>query len=532
MADQFDYIIVGGGTAGCLLANRLSANPKNRVLLLEAGGKDSYFWIHVPVGYLYTMNNPRTDWMMSLEPEEGLNGRQITYPRGKVIGGCTSINGMIYMRGQAADYDGWRQLGNTGWGWDDVLPYFKKTECHFGGETEMHGGTGEWHVQKQRLNWPILDAFRNAAVEVGIPKTDDFNTGNNEGNGYFEVNQRKGVRWHAGKAFLDPIRSRKNLRVELNATVTGLDFDGKTVIGVRYLQKEHEQIAQAAGEVILSAGAINSPAILERAGIGDPEVLKAAGIGVLHELNGVGANLQDHLQVRAVYRLKNGDTLNQRVNSLLGKARMVLEYLLLRSGPMAMAPSQLGVFTKSDPRLATPDLEFHIQPLSTNQLGDPLHPFPAITVAACALRPESRGTVHITSPDARSHPAIAPNYLSTPGDRQVAARGIQVGRKIMGANAVSAYEPEEMLPGPQYASDEELAKKAGDIATTIFHPVGTAKMGTDAGAVVDPQLRVHGLNKLRVVDASIMPNIVSGNTASPTVMIAEKASDLILDAAA
>jgi choline dehydrogenase len=524
---RYDYVIVGGGTAGCVLANRLSQDARTRVLLLEAGGRDNYLWIHIPVGYLYCMNNPRTDWMMRTDDEPGLNGRSLAYPRGRVLGGCTAINGMIYMRGQAADYDHWRQLGNAGWGWDDVLPYFRKSEDSFRGASEFHGVGGEWTVARQRLHWDILEAFRDAAAEIGIPRRDDFNDGNNEGSGYFEVNQRNGIRWTAAKAFLRPVHSRQNLRVVTGALVTGVTIEGGRATGVRYTRGGSEQVARADHQVIIAAGAINSPKLLELSGIGDPEVLSRYGIAVRHALPGVGRNLQDHLQIRTVFRVTGARTLNQLANSRLGKISMALEYALFRRGPMSMAPSQLGIFSRSDEAVETPDLEYHIQPLSAEKLGDPLHPFPAVTVSVCNLRPESRGACHIRSPDSADQPAIRPNYLSTQRDRDVAIRAVRQARRLAGAAALRRYNPQEIRPGPTATADADLLRAIGNIATTIFHPVGTCRMGSDGNAVVDDRLRVRGLDGLRVVDASIMPTITSGNTASPVVMIAEKARDLI-----
>ena len=528
---DFDYIIVGAGTSGCLLANRLSADPKNRVLLLEAGGKDDYFWIRVPVGYLFTMNNPRTDWCFSTEASTGLNGRSLNYPRGKVLGGCSSINGMIYMRGQARDYDHWRQLGNSGWGWDEALKYFKRSEGHVLGENEMHGGNGEWRVEGQRLSWEILDAFRDAAAETGIPNTDDFNTGNNEGCGYFEVNQKQGVRWSAADAFLHPIKSRANLTVLTESHVNKLQFDGNKVVGVKFWRGNDLFEASVSGEIILASGAIGSPQIMQASGISSGALSQKIGIQNIIELPGVGENLQDHLQMRLVFKVKNTKTLNLRANSLFGKIGMGLEYFLFKRGPMTMAPSQLGGFAKSDKNKETPNLQYHIQPLSTEKLGDPLHPFEAFTASVCNLRPESRGHVHIKTEDSREPPKIQPDYLSDPADRKVAADAIKLTRKIVSSPAMKKFEPEEFKPGIEFASDDDLAREAGNIGTTIFHPVGTCKMGpsSDNMAVVDERLKVHGLRGLRVVDASVMPTITSGNTNSPTLMIAEKASEMILE---
>ena len=524
---DYDYIIVGAGTAGCVLANRLTQDPRIRVLLLEAGGSDNYHWVHIPVGYLFCIGNPRTDWMMKTEAEPGLNGRSLVYPRGKVLGGCTSVNGMIYMRGQGADYDHWRQLGNPGWSWDDVHPYFLKSEGHHSGDSTHHRGGGEWKVSRQRLSWEILRAFQDAAAESGIMPRDDFNDGNNEGSGFFEVNQNKGIRWNAAKAFLRPALRRANLRLLIQAHTDRLLIEGARCTGLRFRWQGRSFAATARAGVLLAAGAINSPKLLELSGIGRGELLQQLGISVVHESRGVGENLQDHLQIRTVYQVSNAKTLNTVANSWIGKATMAAEYALLRRGPLSMAPSQFGMFTKSDPALATPDLEYHVQPLSTNRLGEPLHPFPAITVSVCNLRPESRGSCHIAAPDLDRQPSIRPNYLSTEGDRAVALRAVRQARRIMTAKVLRRYQPQEILPGTKVETNAELLREIGNIATTIFHPVGTCRMGPDEDAVVDPQLRVRGVDGLRTVDASIMPRIVSGNTASPVIMIAEKAADMI-----
>jgi choline dehydrogenase len=524
---EFDYVIVGAGSAGCVLANRLSADADQRVLLIEAGGKDNQLWIHIPIGYLYTQNNPRTDWCLKTEAEPGLNGRALNYPRGRVLGGCSSINGMIYMRGQARDYDHWRQLGNLGWSWQDVLPYFKRGEDFHLGADEAHGAGGEWRVEGMRLTWEILDAFRDAAAQTGIPKIDDFNRGDNEGCGYFHVNQKRGVRWNSAKAFLRPVMRRPNLTVLTHAQVKRIRFEGRRATGVELRHKGADASVVARGEVILASGSIASPQLLQVSGIGPAGLLQDHGIPVLQELKGVGENLQDHLQIRVAFKVKNTRTMNERANSLLGRIGMGVEYALFRRGPLTMAPSQLGAFAKSDPALDTPDLEYHVQPLTLDRFGEPLHPYPAFTASVCNLRPESRGSVRIRGADPFAAPAIRPNYLSAARDRKVAAEAIRLTRRICAAPALARFEPEEFRPGPEIESDEALAKAAGEIGTTIFHPVGTARMGPDSLAVVDERLRVRGIAGLRVVDASVMPTITSGNTNAPTMMIAEKGAAMI-----
>ena len=535
---DFDYIIVGAGTAGCLLANRLSADRSKRVLLIEAGQKDDYHWIHIPVGYLYCIGNPRTDWLFNTAPDAGLNGRSLRYPRGKVLGGCSSINGMIYMRGQARDYDQWAHItGDAQWSWQNCQPYFKQHEDHHLGANALHGAGGEWRVERQRLRWDVLDAFAQAAVQAGIPATDDFNRGSNEGVGYFEVNQRSGWRWNTAKAFLRPTcYARPNFELWTSAHVAQLristDPDGqRRCTGVEVSTSRGRLTANAKHAVVLSAGAIGSPHILQLSGIGDAALLKQHGVAPVVDLPGVGRNLQDHLQIRSVFKVKGVTTLNTLANSWWGKAKIGMEYVFKRSGPMSMAPSQLGAFTRSSADQVHPNIEYHVQPLSLDAFGEPLHNFPAFTASVCNLNPTSRGTVELTSPNFADAPKIAPNYLSTPEDRQVAADSLRVTRRIAAQPALAKYQPEEWKPGVQYQSDEDLARLAGDIATTIFHPVGTARMGKldDPLAVVDPQLRVRDgqggvIRGLRVVDASVMPTITSGNTNSPTLMLAEKAA--------
>ncbi len=529
-SEAFDYVIVGAGTAGCVLANRLSADPDNRVLLLEAGGPDDWIWTKIPVGYLYCIDNPRTDWRFHTASEPGLNGRSLLYPRGRVLGGCSSINGMIYMRGQKRDYDEWARLsGDASWSWDRVLPIFKASENHHRGSSEWHGDSGEWRVEPQRLSWEILDAFQAAAAESGIPPVEDFNRGSNFGCGKFEVNQTRGVRLSGAKAFLDPVRRRPNLTIRTGAHVKRVAIEQGRATGIEYLRGERPELARAEREVVLAAGSVGSPHLLQLSGIGPRALLAALRIPAVAPLEGVGANLQDHLQLRMAYRVSNVRTLNEQTHSLMGKALMGLQYLLYRSGPLAMAPSQLGAFTRSDTSQEWPNLEYHIQPVSLDKFGEPLHPFPAFTASVCNLRPTSRGIVRAVSPDSRTAPEIAPGYLSTEEDRRVAVAAIRLTRRIVASDALKPYEPREFKPGPEHVSDAELVKAAGDIGTTIFHPVGTCKMGLDPLAVVDARLRVRGVRNLRVVDASIMPTITSGNTNSPALMIAEKGSTMILD---
>ncbi len=524
---EYDYIVAGAGSAGCVVANRLSESGRHRVLLLEAGGHDRWIWYNIPVGYLFAIGNPRSDWMFRTEPEPGLNGRSLAYPRGKVLGGSSAINAMISMRGQAADYDRWASLGLTGWSWQDVLPVFRRIEDHFFGGSDIHGTGGEWRVEAPRVRWDILDAVRTAAAQMHVPWTEDFNSGDNEGAGYFHVNQKRGTRWSAARGFLRPARKRANLCIETGCLVDRVTFEGSCATGIAFLKNGLRRTARARKEIILCAGSIGSVQILQRSGLGPAATLQAAGIVPYLDRPGIGRNLQDHLQQRAIFRVSNTRTLNETYHSLPRRALMGLDYAIRRRGPLTMAPSQLGIFTRSGPGHDRANIEFHVQPLSLDKFGDPLHRFPAITVSACNLRPTSRGEVRIHSADPHAAPVIAPHYLSTDEDRKVAADAVRVTRRLMAQPALASFDPQEILPGPSVGDDDAaLARAAGDIGTTIFHPVGTARMGRpdDPGAVVDKDLRVIGVSGLRVIDASIMPVIPSGNTNTPTIMIADKVS--------
>ena len=527
----FDYIIVGAGSAGCVLANRLSADTTKRVLVLEGGGRDNWIWFHVPVGYLFAIGNPRADWMFKTAPEPGLNGRTLPYPRGKVIGGCSAINAMIYMRGQAADYDGWRQIGLVGWGWDDVLPHFLMQEDHIDPPNPLHRSGGDWRVEYPRVHWEILDKIRDAATQAGIPKIDDFNTGDNEGSSYFQVNQKTGRRWSAARGFLKPALKRQNLVLETNCIARRVLFEGRRAVGIEFEKDGRAVRATAKGEVILAAGAVASPVLLEASGVGDAARLQAAGIETVHHLPGVGENLQDHLQIRPVYKVTGIETLNGIYRNPLRRGLMAAEYALRRTGPLTMAPSQVGAFTRSSPDFESANIQFHFQPLSLDAWGEGLHPFSAFTASVCNVRPTSRGSVHLKREGGVDTPDIRPNYLSSEQDRRVAVDSLKIARRIVSQPALAPYAPEEHKPGAHIRSDADLTVAAGDLGTTIFHPVGTAKMGidTDPLAVLDARLKVRGVDGLRVIDASAMPRITSGNTNSPTMMIAEKGAAMVIE---
>lgn len=522
---QTDTLIVGAGSAGCVLANRLSADPTHDVTVIEAGGEDRWHWIHIPVGYLYTMGDPRTDWCYRTMPQVGLNGRQLNYPRGRVLGGSSSINGMIYMRGQAADYEAW----GSGWSWDEVLPFYQRSENYHRGSDAFHSDRGELPVNEQRLSWPILETFKRVCETAGFADRPDFNQGDNSGVGYFEVNQKNGVRCSSARAFLHPVRHRTNLHIKTHALTQQLIFEDERCVGA-WVDLRGQRVAIHAARVILAAGAVGTPAILERSGIGQPELLESLDIPVHRAMPGVGENLQDHLQIRLQYRLASGDTLNTRAKSLWGRTKMAVEYAFNRSGPLSMAPSQLGAFFKSSETVDRADLEFHIQPMSADQLGTRLHPFPGMTASVCNLRPTSRGSIHIQGPHHSEAPLIDPRYLSTANDRRVAIDAIRKTRALMDHPDLKTFGPTEHRPGRALKTDDELIKAAGDVASTIFHPVGTAKMGpaSDPLSVVDSKLAVHGIEQLYIADASIMPTITSGNTHAPTVMIAERLADWLI----
>lgn len=525
--ESFDYVIVGAGSAGCVLANRLTEDGRSTVAILEAGPRDTNPWIHIPAGYFRTMYNPEVTWQYGSGPEPHLDGRIVAWPRGRVLGGSSSINGLLYVRGQARDYDVWRQLGNDGWAFRDVLPYFRRAEDQERGSDDLHGKGGPLAVTDVRMESLLCEAYIAAAIEAGVPPTRDFNGATQEGAGYYQLTTRDGRRASTAMSYLHPASKRKNLAVITDAEVERIVLDGKRAVGVRYTTKAGTKTIRARREILLAAGAIGSPQILELSGIGQGDVLKAAGIEVRHELKGVGENLQDHYQVRFVYEMSTNDSLNAVWNSPLKQVKTGIEYATRRRGILTIGAGVAGIFAKTQPDLDEPDIQFHFMPLSAERPGQGLHTFSGVTQSVCVLRPESRGHQHILSPDPKAKPSIVANYLAAESDRRITLDGMKLARKISEMPSFKKVMKREHFPGTETRTDDEMMAIARKWGTTIFHPCGTCKMGTDPMAVVDPRLRVHGTEGLRVIDASIMPNLVSGNTNAPTIMIAEKASDMI-----